>query len=176
MKSPRLCLLVLSLFVAGQSVYADPCGMVPPMFLTGVSPIQRVGVQKTYVFYKNGVETFVIRPGYRGKVDNFGMLIPFPTPPEIRKVPDTIFAHIAAAIDPPEVVVDLTPRRELYRSAKNVVECALPESALGRGCRVAAGSRRHVRGRGTRGRQCGGSSKVDGRPRLPVPQGYGQRL
>ena len=25
----------------------------------------------TYVFYKNGVETFVIRPGFTGKVDEF---------------------------------------------------------------------------------------------------------
>ena len=44
MSSPRLCLLVLSLFVAGQAVYADPCGMVPPVFLTGVTPIERGAV------------------------------------------------------------------------------------------------------------------------------------
>ena len=43
------------------------------------------------------------------------MLIPFPAPPAIRKVPDHIFPHLAAAVDPPEVVVDLrwmfAPRR-----------------------------------------------------------------
>jgi hypothetical protein len=38
------------------------------------------------------------------------MLIPFPNPPSIRKVPDDIFEHIANAIDPPEVIVDVTPR------------------------------------------------------------------
>ena len=38
------------------------------------------------------------------------MLIPFPTPPAIRKVPDQIFSHIAAAIDLPEVIVDLRNR------------------------------------------------------------------
>ena len=68
----------------------------------------RVGDQQTYVFYKDGLETFVIRPGFSGKVEDFGMLIPFPSPPAIRKAPENIFAHIAAAIDPPEVVVDLT--------------------------------------------------------------------
>ena len=97
-----------------QSVWADPCGMVPPIDIPlaqqdGNPPIVRVGVQMTYVFYKNGIETFVIRPGSEGKTDESGMLIPLPTPPEIRKVPDEIFAHIAAAIDPPEVELDLRP-------------------------------------------------------------------
>ena len=101
----------LALFT--QPTYADPCGMVPPIYLDGHVPITRVGEQKTYVFYKDGVETFVIRPGFEGKVDEFGMLIPFPTVPEIRKVSDHIFPHIAAAIDPPEVVIDL--QAGLYR-------------------------------------------------------------
>ncbi len=100
--------------VVAAPVAADPCGMVPPIYLAGGSPITRVGLQKTYVFYKNGVETFIIRPGFSGKVDEFGMLIPFPTPPAIRKVPDDVFAHIAAAIDPPEVIVDLRPQRSRF--------------------------------------------------------------
>jgi hypothetical protein len=84
--------------------------MVPPV-ITSIDvgdepPIVRIGAQKTYVFYKDGIETFVIRPGFLGKIEEFGMLIPFPSPPAIRKVPDEIFAHIAAAVDPPEVVVD----------------------------------------------------------------------
>jgi hypothetical protein len=96
----------------GRPASADPCGMVPPIYSGGQLPsLARIGEQKTFVFYKDGIETFVIRPGFSGKVDDFGMLIPFPTPPAIRKVPDNIFDHIAAAIDPPEVVVDLTPNR-----------------------------------------------------------------
>ena len=81
---------------------ADPCGMVPPVFVGNEIPITRVGDQATYVFYKNGIETVVIRPGFEGKVDEFGMLIPFPS---LRKVSDNIFPHITKAIDPPEVVV-----------------------------------------------------------------------
>ncbi|MCA8919639.1 MAG: DUF2330 domain-containing protein, partial [Planctomycetes bacterium] len=85
--------------------HADPCGMVPPIW-TGPGPaIERVGLQKTYVFYKDGVETFAVRPGFEGKVDNFGMLIPVPTVPAIKKIADDTFSHIDAAIDPPEVVV-----------------------------------------------------------------------
>jgi hypothetical protein len=105
--------LIVVLLVAGfasQRVSADPCGMVPPIYRDGSVPLSRVGLQQTYVFYKDGIETFVIRPGFTGKVDEFGMLIPFPTPPAIRKVPDHIFQHIAAAVDPPEVVVDLRQR------------------------------------------------------------------
>jgi hypothetical protein len=94
-----------------EPAQADPCGMVPPVYVGNDVPITRIGQQKTYVFFKDGVETFVIRPGFRGKVDEFGMLIPFPSIPEIRKVSDNIFPHLAAAIDPPEVVVDLRVRR-----------------------------------------------------------------
>ncbi len=93
-----------------STVLADPCGMVPPIYPGGEVPLARTGDQQTYVFYKDGVETFVIRPGFTGKVEDFGMLIPFPTPPAIRKVPDNIFPQIAAAVDPPEVVVDLRIR------------------------------------------------------------------
>lgn len=102
---------VLLAFFAYQAYsMADPCGMVPPITIGDTIPITRIGDQQTYVFFKDGIETFVIRPGYSGKIDEFGMLIPFPTPPALRKIPDNIFGHIAAAIDPPEVVVDLLPR------------------------------------------------------------------
>ena len=94
---------------------ADPCGMVPPVYTGQGAAITRVGPQKTYVFYKNGVESFVIRPGFSGKVEHFGMLIPFPTPPAIRKVPDNIFSHVKAAIDPPEVRVYIRRYYRKYR-------------------------------------------------------------
>lgn len=94
----------------------DPCGMVPPIYNGPGSPITRVGLQQTYVFYKDGVETFVIKPGFSGKVDNFGMLIPFPSPPSLRKVPDNIFPQIANAIDPPEVVINLYPEMPMANS------------------------------------------------------------
>ncbi|MBW3540766.1 MAG: DUF2330 domain-containing protein [Planctomycetes bacterium] len=99
-------------------VWADPCGMVPPIYVGEGVPIVRVGEQKTYAFFKDGVETFVIRPGFEGKVEEFGMLIPFPSVPAIRKVSDSIFPHIAAAIDPPEVVV-YAYRGELLRRQGN---------------------------------------------------------
>ena len=110
MKAKSLLLLAIAALVhtSARVSHADPCGMVPPIFVNATIPIERIGLQKTYVFYKNGIETFVIRPGYRGSVDNFGMLIPFPTPPAVRKVPDNIFAHVAAAVDPPEVIVNQT--------------------------------------------------------------------
>ena len=113
-------LLGCGMFVGVLS--ADPCGMVPPVYVGDDVPIARIGEQKTYVFFKDGVETVVIRPGFEGKVDEFGMLIPFPSVPDLRKVSDNIFPHIAAAIDPPEVVIDLRIRTRLlsrfrFRSA-----------------------------------------------------------
>lgn len=96
-----------------QLAAADPCGMVPPMQMVERTALTRIGVQKTFVSYHQGVETMVLRPGFSGKVDEFGMLIPFPSPPAIRKVDDNIFGHIAAAIDPPEVVAYV--RRYLSR-------------------------------------------------------------
>ena len=98
------------LVLVASPLGADPCGMVPPIYSGEQIPLARVGPQKTYVFYKDGLETIVLRPGFEGSVDEFGMLIPFPTPPAIRKVPENVFQQIAAAIDPPEVVVDLRPQ------------------------------------------------------------------
>ena len=101
--------LLLILLMAATANPKDPCGMVPPIY-TGVGKaITRIGLQKTYVFYKDGIEAVVIRPGFEGKVDEFGMLIPFPNPPEIRKVADNVFAQLSNAVDPPEVVIDLSP-------------------------------------------------------------------
>jgi hypothetical protein len=86
--------------------------MVPPIYVNDNTSLVRVGDQQTYVFYKDGIETFVIRPGFSGKVEDFGMLISFPTPPALRKVSEDIFPQIAKAIDPPEVVIDLRWRLE----------------------------------------------------------------
>jgi hypothetical protein len=112
LRKPLALSLVAALLasLAAEIALADPCGMVPPIYTGPGQPITRIGDQITYVFYKDGVETFIIRPGFTGKVDEFGMLIPFPAVPAIRKVPDHVFAHIQAAIDPPEVVVDLLPK------------------------------------------------------------------
>ncbi len=99
----RALLYALSLALLSAGASADPCGMVPPVFAGNGPPITRIGLQKTYVFYKDGVESIVLRPGFSGKVEQFGMLIPFPTPPALRKLPDDIFAQLAAAVDPPEV-------------------------------------------------------------------------
>ena len=108
-------------------VNADPCGMVPPIYTGPGVPIARTGDQNTYVFYKNGVETFVIHPGFKGKVEEFGMLIPFPAIPELRKVSDSIFPHVRAAIDPPEVVV-YAGRRDLLRLQTLSATGAIPQS------------------------------------------------
>ncbi|MEM7205270.1 MAG: DUF2330 domain-containing protein [Planctomycetota bacterium] len=113
---------------------ADPCGMVPPITAKAGS-IERIGLQKTYVFYKNGIETLVLRPGYRGQIEDFGMLIPFPSPPAIRKVADDVFAHVAAAVDPPEVVVDLRWRNK-QRLSFALGDSAAPTAALESSVRV----------------------------------------
>ena len=108
MRLKAICLLfVLGTCLPNLGVALDPCGMVPPIYTGNIAPIARIGLQQTYVFYRDGVEAVVIRPGFSGKVDNFGMLIPFPAPPELRKVPDNVFEQIDNAIDPPEIVVNL---------------------------------------------------------------------
>lgn len=119
--------LIIGVLLVGSgptgSVWADPCGMVPPFPMTMNNPeLTRVGDQITYVFFSEGVQDIVLRPGFEGSVDQFGMLIPFPSPPAIRKVSDDIFNHVENAVTPPEIVVDLRARfalemREMKRSA-----------------------------------------------------------
>src|SRR5262245_42379289 len=100
-------LAILALLSFADQALADPCGMVPPIYVTDNTSLVRVGDEQTYVFFKDSLETFVIRPGFSGKVEDFGMLISFPTPPALRKVSEDIFPQIGKAIDPPEVVVNL---------------------------------------------------------------------
>jgi len=117
-----VCLALLTNSLATASLSADPCGMVPPIYTGTGSPITRTGLQQTYVFYKDGIETLVIRPGFEGKIDNFGMLIPFPAVPDIRKVSDNIFAHMKQAIDPPEIVIDMRPVLEKKAEAARFLD------------------------------------------------------
>lgn len=110
-----------------SSAFADPCGMVPPppdLVIAQSVTIERIGVQKTFVAHDRGIETMVLRPGFQGNVEEFGMLIPFPSPPTIRKVDDNIFSHLAAAIDPPEVIARVQrfrprPRRSMSGRSKS---------------------------------------------------------
>lgn len=119
-------------------VKADPCGMVPPL-RAGKSPeIERTGLKKTYVFYKNGIETFAIRPGFRGKLSEFGMLVPVPSTPSIKKIADKTFEHIDAAIDPPEIEVWVGPEYPMAEDA------AGPTSAVGLGGGLAYRARVNV--------------------------------
>ena len=102
-----VCLLLVGANEFVNRLRADPCGMVPPIYTGPGVPIVRTGLQQTFVFYKDGIETFAIKPGFEGRVEDFGMLIPFPSPPSLRKIADSTFEQIDNAIDPPEVVVDL---------------------------------------------------------------------
>jgi len=125
-KSKVLAVCLSSSFIlSGGPALADPCGMVPPAWTSpSDTPIRRVGPQKTYVFHSDGIETMVLRPGFSGKVAQFGMLIPFPSPPAIRKVPDETFAHIQNAIDPPEIPLWVRPRprpRPMMRRSKSMM-------------------------------------------------------
>ncbi len=105
-------LLFFIFFLTTLSSVADPCGMVPPISLDGEpATIKRVGEQNTYVFFKDGMETMVIHPGFTGSVDEFGMLIPFPTPPALRKVSDNTFPQMKQAVDPPIVTYYLYNNR-----------------------------------------------------------------
>ena len=103
--------LLVALIAITTPVWADPCGLVPPIS-TQSDParfLTRTGEQLTYVFFKDGIEDVALRPAFEGKVSEFGMLIPFPSPPAIRKVSDDLFYQIKNAVKPPEVKINLNP-------------------------------------------------------------------
>lgn len=90
--------------------FADPCGMVPPIYVgPGPEPvgIVRTGLQNTYVFYREGMETIAIRPGFTGTVEQFGMLVPLPSVPSLHKIDERTFTQLEAAVDPPQVTVHI---------------------------------------------------------------------
>ena len=111
-------LLMIGVLIASLAapMWADPCGMVPPVSLDGEEQvIERVGEQKTYVFRKGDLQTVVIHPGFEGNVDEFGMLIPFPTVPALRKMPDNVFEQLTMAVEPP--TIDYWVRRPMPAGA-----------------------------------------------------------
>ncbi|MFT4976507.1 MAG: hypothetical protein ACI8S6_002412 [Myxococcota bacterium] len=113
---------------------ADPCGMVPPISVNSnhtAAAIQRIGVQRTYVFHRDGIETIALRPGFEGSIDDFGMLIPFPSPPAIRKIDDQTFAHIEGALAPPSIDVHVQDQQRYYRSSSraDMSSAPMPEAA-----------------------------------------------
>ena len=127
----KTLLTALALSFAAAPALADPCGMVPPIYIPGMPEpdLTRVGIQQTYGFFADGVETLVIRPGFSGSVEEFGMLVPFPSAPAIRKIDDKTFDHLAAAVDPPEVNVTLydnSPRREYMSMGARSKSAAAP--------------------------------------------------
>lgn len=113
---------MIALLTMMTAALADPCGMVPPIW-TGSGPapvtIERQGLQQTYVFHRDGVETIAIRPGFTGSVEQFGMLIPLPAVPALRKIDDRTFDHLRSAVDPPQVRVHVMERHRL-ESVKSV--------------------------------------------------------
>ena len=73
--------VILGCILFASHGHADPCGMVPPAFVSDAekdNAIARTGIQRTYVMHKDGIETMVLHPEFTGKIDDFGMLIPFP--------------------------------------------------------------------------------------------------
>ena len=106
-RRPRRGLAALLGLLAAPAA-ADPCGMVPPIARAGPAPtIARIGIQRTYVAHRNGIETIALRPAFEGTAEDFGMLIPFPSPPAIRKIDDDTFAHLEGALQPPQIVLDI---------------------------------------------------------------------
>ena len=119
MKMKSISVFFPLILLASHQVSADPCGMVPPITVASAdTAIMRTGAQRTYMFFKDGMETIALRPGFEGKIDNFGMLIPFPNPPAIRKIDDNTFAQVEAAIDPPKVMVDILERKRYKTGGK----------------------------------------------------------
>ena len=101
---------MLTLLTLLSSASADPCGMVPPVWGgEGPAPvaIERTGLQQTYVFFRDKVQTIAIRPGFTGSVESFGMLVPLPATPALRKIDDRTFDHLSSAVDPPLVTVQI---------------------------------------------------------------------
>ncbi len=174
-------LAILVVLCSSGPAVADPCGMVPPIYVTDNTSIVRVGDEQTYVFYKDGIETFVIRPGFSGKVEDFGMLISFPTPPALRKVSEDIFPQIAKAVDPPEIVLDLRPRadpaRALFGASRQTGRNRLFDGlALGKD-EVRVLKQEAVGMYEVAVLEAGSAAALealDGRPRLQVPRRHGR--
>ena len=61
-------LLSTFLILFSNTASSDPCGMVPPIAINDINrddAISRIGIQRTYVMYKDGMETMVLHPQFK---------------------------------------------------------------------------------------------------------------
>ena len=67
--------------------------------------IERCGVQRRLAFHRAGVQSLIVQPVLRAPTGPVALLIAVPSAPTVQQLGRRFFDHVAAAVDPPEVVV-----------------------------------------------------------------------
>ncbi len=88
--SIRNVLIVLFGAVAAASAMCPPCGTDPDQ-------IRIVDPQRVYVFHRAGWEDLVLETSYQGKAEDFGMILPVPSVPDVRMVQHAFFDAVTRA-------------------------------------------------------------------------------
>ena len=72
-------------------------GPVRAMCYPLVRPTERVlvsGDQRLFLFHRNGVQHLILENGFKGQARDFGLLLPLPSPPEVKKVDRQFFRQL----------------------------------------------------------------------------------
>lgn len=83
-------LALLCAMVACAAAMCPPCGTDPDL-------IKVVDPQRVYVFHRAGWEDLILETSYQGKAEDFGMILPVPSVPDVRMVQHAFFDAVTRA-------------------------------------------------------------------------------
>ena len=104
MKKTITAFALVTLFVATEASAFCTWGFVPPE-----REYEPLNATEAFISYNDGVQTLVLKPEWQGNAEDFGIVYPTPSKPEITEGPTDLFWQLEDATNPwmqPEIAFD----------------------------------------------------------------------
>jgi len=87
--------VLMTFFVASEALAFCTWGIVPPGRV-----YEPMNATEAFLSYENGVQTLVLKPEWKGDTDDFAIVFPTPSKPEVKEGPMNIFNELENATNP----------------------------------------------------------------------------
>jgi len=87
--------ILMTFFVGTEVLALCTWGIVPPGRV-----YEPVNATEAFISYENGIQTLVLKPEWKGDVDDFAIVFPTPSKPEVEEAPLTLFEELEDATNP----------------------------------------------------------------------------
>ena len=94
-QAPFFSIIVISLFAFSQSAWAFCKPFWPPE-----RTFEPTGDMQVFINFDDGIERMVVQPGFKGTIDDFGMVVAVPSRPVLAEAPEFIFDDLENLTNP----------------------------------------------------------------------------